>query len=84
MSEESVNQRIQERLERDLAKAIAKVLHAEAYEGLDQYIGQKRDIERLQKKAERKAKTLGRFEASVRRGPPPPTPTPGPAKWGDG
>ena len=80
MSEKSVNKRIRKLLEQDLAEAVADVLRAEANAGgADGY------SEELQKTAERRAQTLGRFEASVRRGPPPSTPAPGGgAKWGDG
>ena len=80
MSEKRVNKRIRKILERDLAEAVAHLLHAEALGEAD-YNGKN---EALQKEAELKAKVLGRFEASVRRGPPPPTPAPGPAKWGNG
>jgi len=75
MSEKRINKRIHKILEKDLAKAVANVLRAEA-------AGE--DTSGRQKLAERRAQTLGRFEASVRRGPPPPTPASGPAKWGDG
>ena len=75
MSEKSVNKRIRKILEQDLAEAVADVLRAEARD---------QSSEILQKVAERRAQTLGRFEASVRRGPPSPTPAPGGAKWGDG
>ena len=81
MSEKSVNKRIRKILEQDLAVAVADVLRAEANGGKDDngvLISTLGDI------AENKAKTLGRFEASVRRSPPPPTPAPGPAKWGVG
>ena len=75
MSEKSVNKRIRKILEQDLAVAVADVLRAEA-------IGQNSDV--LQQRAEIRAQTLGRFEASVRRGPPPPTIAPGLTKWGAG
>ena len=76
MSEKSVNKRIRKILEQDLAEAVVHVLHAEA---------SGENIEVVQREAELKAKVLGRFEASVRRGPPAPTPAPGGgAKWGDG
>lgn len=79
MSEKSVNKRIRKILEKDLALSVVMVLHAEA-DGSPTDTQQK-----LQKVAEQRAQTLGRFEASVRRGPPPPTPAPsGGAKWGDG
>lgn len=81
MSEKSVNKRIRKILEQDLAEAVADVLRAEANGGEDDN-GVK--SETLQKVAERRAQTLGRFEASIRRGAPPPTPAPVPAKWGDG
>ena len=81
MSEKSVNKRIRKILELDLAEAVADVLRAEANGGVN-CNGVK--SETLQKVAERRAQTLGRFEASVRRGPPSPTPAPGGAKWGDG
>lgn len=76
MSEKRVNKRIRKILERDLAEAVVHVLHAEA-------IGENSEV--VQQEAELRAKILGRFEASVRQGPPPPTPAPsGGAKWGDG
>ena len=78
MSEKRVNKRIRKILEQDLAEAVADVLRAEAENQPAQ------TTTSLQERAETKAKTLGRFEASVRRGPPPPTPAPGPGKWGDG
>lgn len=78
MSEKRVNKRIRKILEQDLAEAVADVLRAEAH-GFT-----KESQDELQKEAEIAAKTLGRFEASVRLGPPPPTPAPGPAKWGNG
>lgn len=81
MSEKNVNKRIRKILEQDLAEAVADLLRAEANGGEDDN-GFKNEA--LQKRAERRAQTLGRFEASVRRGPSPPTPAPGPAKWGDG
>ena len=82
MSEKSVNKRIRKILEQDLAEAVADVLRAEADGGTD-LVGN--SVETLQKHAERRAQTLGRFEASARRGLPPPTPAPGGgAKWGDG
>jgi hypothetical protein len=79
MSEKSVNKRIRKLLEQDLAEAIAEVLRLEATGPATEA-----QSEMLQKVAERRAQTLGRFEASVHRGPPPPTPAPGPAKWGSG
>ena len=83
MSEKSVNKRIRKILERDLAEAIAEVLRAEANPGADDIDNSQSKA--LQKSAERRAQTLGRFEASVRQGPPSPTPAPGGgAKWGDG
>lgn len=80
MSEKRVNKRIRKLLEQDLAEAVADVLRAEAMNF------EKDSQEQLQKDAEMAAKTLGRFEAAVRQGPPPPTPIPGPgvAKWGAG
>lgn len=82
MSEKRINKRIRKILERDLAEAVADVLRAEANGGVDDN-GFK--SEALQKRAELRAQTLGRFEASVRRGPPSSTPAPGGgAKWGDG
>ena len=78
MSEKSVNKRIRKILEQDLAEAIADVLRAEANNF------SKESQEDLQKDAERAAKTLGRFEASVRREPPSPRDLPAPPKWGDG
>lgn len=81
MSEKRVNKRIRKILEQDLAEAVADVLRAEANGGKDDngvMISTLGDI------AEKKAKTLGRFEASVRPGPPPPTPAHRPTKWGDG
>lgn len=79
MSEKSVNKRIRKILEQDLAEAVADVLRAEAMNF------EKEAQEGLQKDAEVTARTLGRFEASVRQGPPPPTPAPGGgAKWGNG
>lgn len=79
MSEKSVNKRIRKILELDLAEAVADVLRAEANGGVNC-----NGVKRLQKVAEQRAQTLGRFEASVRRGPPAPMPAPGGAKWGDG
>jgi hypothetical protein len=74
MSEKSVNKRIRKILEQDLAEAVAEVLRAEANGS---------GSETLQKVAEQRAQTLGRFEASVRQGPPPPTIAPSAgAKWG--
>ena len=82
MSEKRVNKRIRKILEQDLAEAVADVLRAEANGGVN-CNGIK--SETLQKIAEQRAQTLGRFEASARRGLPPPTPAPGGgAKWGDG
>lgn len=83
MSEKRVNKRIRKLLEQDLAEAVAEVLRAEANGGVSSSTGAgQKDLEL---DAARKAQTLGRFEASVRRGPPPPTPAPGGgAKWGDG
>lgn len=75
MSEKSVNKLIRKILEQDLALAVAEVLRGEA-------LGH--DTTNRQAVAETCAKTLGRFEASVRQGPPPATPAPGPAKWGNG
>ncbi len=78
MSEKSVNKRIRKLLEQDLAEAIAEVLRAEANGGTDDN-GVKSKV--LQEGAERRAQTLGRFEASVRQGPPT---SGGDAKWGNG
>ena len=79
MSEKSVNKRIRKILEQDLAEAVADVLRAEALNF------EKDSQEELQKEAETAARTLGRFEASVRRGPPAPAPAPSSgAKWGAG
>ena len=75
MSEKSVNKRIRKILEQDLAEAVADVLRAEARD---------QSSEILQKVAERRAQTLGRFEASVRSGPLPSRDLPAPPKWGDG
>lgn len=85
MSEKRVNKRIRKLLEQDLAEAVAEVLRAEAHSGLSKNVDQEA-VKSLEKIAEQKAQTLGRFEASVRRGPPPPTSVPGPgvAKWGAG
>lgn len=81
MSEKSVNKRIRKILEQDLAEAIADVLRAEANGGTDDN-GNPSAV--LQNVAERRAQTLGRFEASVRQGPPPSALAPGGgAKWGD-
>lgn len=79
MSEKSINKRVRKILEQDLAEAVVEVLRAEA-------AGFGKDSqEELQKTAEAAARTLGRFEASVRRGPPPPTIAPSAgAKWGAG
>ncbi len=78
MSEKSINKCIRKILEQDLAEAVADVLRAEANGGTDDY-GVKSKV--LQENAERRAQTLGRFEASVRRGPPT---SGGNAKWGNG
>lgn len=78
MSEKRVNKRIRKILEQDLAEAVADVLRVESMYGPNHA-----DSKMLEQKAERLAQTLGRFEASVRQGPPPPTPAPsGGAKWG--
>ena len=80
MSEKSVNKRIRKILEQDLAEAIANMLRLEVTGPATEA-----QSETLQQVAERRAQTLGRFEASVRQGPPSPTPAPGGgAKWGDG
>lgn len=85
MSEKNVNKRIRKILEQDLAEAVADVLRAEAHAGPSKNVDQERECSSLAKIAELRAQTLGRFEASVRRGPPAPTPAPGGgAKWGDG
>lgn len=83
MSEKRVNKRIRKILEQDLAEAVADVLRADANGGSFNGVPQTS----LESIAERRAQTLGRFEASVRSGPPAPM-VPGrpvgPAKWGDG
>ncbi len=86
MSEKSVNKRIRKILEQDLAEAIATCLRQEAALKNTQVVGQiiGPSLEDLQKEAEIKAQTLGRFEASVRRSLPPPRDLPAPPKWGDG
>ncbi len=82
MSEKRINKRIRKILERDLAEAVANVLHAEANGGVH---SNGMPSKALQEAAARCAQTLGRFEASVRRGPTPSTPSSGGgAKWGDG
>ena len=82
MSEKSVNKRIRKILEQDLAEAVADVLRAEANGGVH---SNGMPSKALQEAAARCAQTLGHFEASVRRVPPPPPLVPsGGAKWGDG
>ena len=81
MSEKSVNKRIRKILEQDLAEAVADVLRAEANGGIHPN-GKPSEV--LQEGAEQRAKTLGRFEASVRRGPLPSRDLPAPPKWGNG
>ena len=79
MSEKSVNKRIRKILEQDLAEAVADVLRLEVTGPVTEA-----QSATLQRVAEQRAQTLGRFEASVRRGPLPSRDLPAPPKWGDG